>query len=180
MMKKVLFFAALLMTAVFSSCSKEEIGGTATESLAGDWYVTVEAVAEDGEVIDEDFNGERVHMLTYNTASNVATEMYIDDLGTENGGFLGMKAKVTCNLSDMTFSSNGMVENETSHSSRVSDQLQITDGKIIKNGGVQNNGSVADAIDFYIQYSEDAYANAYGYTKYHVYGVRYSGLVEND
>lgn len=179
-MKKVLFFAALLMTAVFSSCSKEEIGGTATESMAGDWYVTVEAVADDGTVIDDDFNGGRVHMLTYNTASNVATEMYIDDLGTANGDFLGMKGKVTCDLSSMTFSSNGMVANETSHSKYVSDQIQITDGKIIKDGGKQNNGSVADAIDFYIQYSEDAYANAYGYTKYHVYGVRYSGLVEND
>lgn len=180
-MKKVLYFAALLFCVTFASCSKEDIGGTATESMAGDWYVTVEAVAEDGTVIDPDFNGERVHMLTYNTAENVATAMYIDDLGTEVGGFLGMKAKVTCDPAAMTFASNGTVENETSHSSHVSDQLQITNGKILLKAGHQNNGSVADSIDFYMQYADkDDYANAYGYSKYHIHGVRYSGLVENE
>ena len=178
-MKKVLFFAALFAI-TFASCSKEEIGGTATESMAGDWYVTVEAVAEDGTVIDGDFNGGRVHMLTYNTAENVATQMYIDDLGTANGEFLGMKAKVTCNLSTMTFASEGTVANETSHSKYVSDQLQITDGKILLKAGRQNNGSVADSIDFCMKYTDDAYANAYGYSYYHIHGVRYSGLVEND
>jgi hypothetical protein len=179
-MKKILYFAALLFGFTFASCSKEDIGGTATESMAGDWYVTVEAVAEDGTVIDDDFNGGRVHMLTYNTADNVATSMYIDDLGTEVGEFLGMKAKITCNPSAMTFASEGTVANETSHSKYVSDQIQIMDGKILLKAGRQNNGSVADSIDFYMKYTEDAYANAYGYTKYHIHGVRYSGLVEND
>ena len=179
-MKKILYFAALLFGFTFASCSKEDIGGTATESMAGDWYVTVEAVAEDGTVIDDDFNGGRVHMLTYNTADNVATSMYIDDLGTEVGEFLGMKAKITCNPSAMTFASEGTVANETSHNKNVSDQLQIMDGKILLKAGRQNNGSVADSIDFYMQYTEDKYAKAYGYSKYHIHGVRYSGLVEND
>lgn len=179
-MKKVLYFAALLFGVTFASCSKEDIGGTATESMAGDWYVTVEAIAEDGTVIDDDFNGGRVHMLTYNTAENVSTAMYIDDLGTEVGEFLGMKAKITCDPAGMTFTSNGSVDNETSHSKYVSDKLEITDGKILLKAGHQNNGSVADSIDFYLKYAEDAYANAYGYSKYHIHGVRYSGLVEND
>ena len=148
--------------------------------MAGDWYVTVEAVAEDGTVVDEDFNGGRVHMLTYNTANNVGTEMYIDDLGTDNGGFLGMKAKVVCNLGAMTFASNGVVANETSHSRYVSDELQITDGKIMLGAGHQNNGSVADSIDFWMEYTRDTYATTYEYKKYHIHGVRYSGLVENN
>ena len=179
-MKKVIYFAALLVGLTFASCSKEEIGGTATESMAGDWYVTVEAIAEDGSVVDEDFNGGRVHMMTYNTAKNVATEMYVDDLGTSNGDFLGLKGKVVCNPADLSFESAGFVENETAHSRYVSDSLQITNGRIYPGAGHQNNGSVADSISFYIEYTEDAYANRYGYTKYHVYGVRYSGLVEND
>lgn len=179
-MKKVLFFAALLFCVTFASCSKEDIGGTATESMAGDWYVTVEAVAEDGTVIDDNFNGVRVHMLTYNTAENVATSMYIDDLGIEVGEFLGMKAKITCDPAAMTFASNGTVENETSHNKNVSDQLQIMDGKILLKAGRQNNGSVADSIDFYMQYTDDKLAKEYGYSKYHIHGVRYSGLVENE
>lgn len=179
-MKKVLYFATLLLCAGLTACEKEDIGGTATESMAGDWYVTVEAVAADGTVVDPDFNGGRVHMMTYNTAKNDATEMYVDDLGTSNGGFLGMKAKVVCNPGAMTFASDGVVANETSHSRYVSDDLQITDGKIMLGAGHQNNGSVADSIDFWMEYTSDVYAATYEYKRYHIHGVRYSGLVEND
>ena len=179
-MKKVLYFASVLFCAALFSCEKEDIGGTETESMAGDWYVTVEAVDENGNVVDPDFNAKRVYMMTYNTAANSASEMYVDDLGTENGEFLGMKAKVVCNPSAMTFASNGTVANETSHSKKVSDDLQITDGKIMLGAGHQNNGSVADSIDFWMEYSSDAYATQYNYKKYHIHGVRYSGLAEND
>lgn len=179
-MKKVLYFASLLFCVALASCEKEDIGGTATESMAGDWYVTVEAVDEDGTVVDPDFNGRRVHMMTYNTAKNDASEMYVDDLGTDNGEFLGMKAKVTCNPGALTFASAGVVANETSHSKYVSDDLQITDGKILPGAGHQNNGSVADSIDFWMEYTSDVYAATYGYKKYHIHGVRYSGLAEND
>ena len=34
--------AILCMT--FASCEKDEVGGTATQALAGEWYVTVDAV----------------------------------------------------------------------------------------------------------------------------------------
>ena len=179
-MKKVIYFAALLFGITLASCSKEEIGGTATESMAGDWYVTVGAVAADGTVVDDDFNGGRVHMLTYNTAENVSTKMFIDDLGTTDGEFLGMKARITCNPATMTFASEGVVDNETSHSRYVSDKLQITDGKILLKAAHQNNGSIADSIDFWMEYTEDVYASSYGYQKYHIHGVRYSGLAEND
>ena len=57
--------------------------------------------------------------------------------------------------------------------------MTITGGKIIKNGGVQNNGSKADYIEFYVSFSDDAYPAAYGYANYKVSGVRYSGLEEN-
>ena len=40
-MKKILYFAALLFCAGLTSCEKDEIGGTATEATAGNWYVTV-------------------------------------------------------------------------------------------------------------------------------------------
>ena len=58
--------------------------------------------------------------------------------------------------------------------------VTITGGKIVKDGGVQNNGSKADYIEFYVNFSDDDYPANYGYAKYHVYGVRYSGLAEND
>ena len=43
-MKKIVYlFVAVLL---FASCKKDEIGGTATESMAGEWYVYVDAVDE--------------------------------------------------------------------------------------------------------------------------------------
>ena len=54
-MKKVLYFATLLLCAVFTtSCEKEEVGSTATESMAGQWYVTVDAVDESGNLVYSD------------------------------------------------------------------------------------------------------------------------------
>ena len=51
-MKKVLYFAALLFGLTLTSCEKEEMGGTATEATAGQWYVTVDAADENGIVDD--------------------------------------------------------------------------------------------------------------------------------
>jgi hypothetical protein len=50
-MKKILYFAALLFCAGLTSCEKDEIGGTATEATAGNWYVTVDAADESGNVV---------------------------------------------------------------------------------------------------------------------------------
>ena len=56
-MKKIVYMAAsLLLCMSIFSCSKDEIGGTSTESMAGDRYVTVDAVDANGEVVIEDFN----------------------------------------------------------------------------------------------------------------------------
>ena len=86
-MKKLVYFAALLLTTVFASCEKEEIGGTATESMAGMWYCIVDAVDENGDPIlsGEDYFGEgKTILLTYNTAGNSASEMWVDNMGIGN------------------------------------------------------------------------------------------------
>ena len=176
-MKKFVFMiCSLLAGVVLVSCEKDEVGGTATESMAGDWYVIVDCLDESGKVVIEDFNEGRFHVLTYNSADNVGDKLFVDD----QYNLLGMKALTVCNQTAMTFATRDTVDNVTSHSKYVSDRVIVTDGKIIKNGGHQNNGSVADSISFYFEYTEDAYADTYEYKKYHVHGVRYSGLVEND
>ncbi len=96
-MKKLAYFAALLLTVAFTSCEKEDIGGTATESMAGQWYCTVDAVGDDGLPITTAADGTpndgvnyfglenpRTLILTYNTASNSATEMWVDNMGIGN------------------------------------------------------------------------------------------------
>lgn len=177
-MKKVLFFATLLLCMGLTSCEKEEVGGTATESMAGEWYVTVDAADANGNVVEgfEDLFGlGKIHVLTYNASDNNPNVLIVDDL--EN--FWGFKAKTNCDQKTLSFSTS------TSENNNLVDgyediNVTITGGKIIKNGGVQNNGSKADYIEFYVSFSDDAYPAAYGYANYKVSGVRYSGLEEND
>ena len=177
-MKKVLYFAALLFCVGLTSCEKEEIGGTETEATAGDWYVTVDAADESGNVVEgfEDLFGlGRVHMITTNTAANLASEMIVSDLGN----FWDFKVKVTSDQQALTFQTNTS-ENNNLVADYEDINVTITGGKILPKAGRQNNGSPADSIVFYVSFSDDPYPAAYGYANYKVSGVRYSGLEEND
>ena len=192
-MKKILFFAALVCGFALTSCEKDEIGGTATESMAGQWYVTIDAVDDSGNPIagGEDYFGVgRVLFLTYNTVSNSATQMWIDDLGAfDVASYYGNKAypnyaiKSVVNIDQnaLTFSSSN-AENYSPANSYKSAVYGITveQGKILLGAGRQNNGSPADSIVFYVKYTNDPWYPDDGYAKYKVSGIRYSGLEEND
>jgi hypothetical protein len=177
-MKKVLYFAALIFGLTLTSCEKEEMGGTATEATAGQWYVTVDAADENGNLVEglEDLFGlGRVVMLTYNTSANNPNEMIVDDIAN----FWKFKVKVACDQKGLTFQTN-TTENNNLVSGYEDINVQISGGKILPQAGRQNNGSPADSIVFYVSFSDDEYPAAYGYKNYRVSGVRYSGLVEND
>ena len=177
-MKKVLFFATLLLCMGLTSCEKEDIGGTATESMAGEWYVTVDAADANGNVVEgleDPFGLGKIHVLTYNASDNNPNVLIVDDLQN----FWAFKVKTNCDQNTLSFATSTSDNNNL-----VTDyediNVTITGGKIIKNGGVQNNGSKADYIEFYVSFSDDPYPAAYGYASYKVSGVRYSGLEEND
>ena len=166
----------MLFCAVFTSCEKEKVGNTETMAMAGQWYVTVDAADESGNVVEgfEDLFGLGRHLLlTSNTAANSASEMMIDDLGN----FWMYRVKVSCDINNLTFATGSQtVENLNGDPIEVT----ISNGKIVKDGGVQNNGSKADYIEFYVSFSDDPYPATYGYKNYKVSGIRYSGLAEND
>ena len=158
-MKKIILFATALLVMV--ACSKDEIGGTATESMAGKWYVTVDAVGEDGTPINkgEDYFGlgGPIILLTYNTTANNPTEMWIDDLGQCNVGAMynddypsySIKAKVSIDQSNLTFKSNEAPNYADGW--RDYDAMPVTiDGKILMGAGRQKNGSAADSIVFFV------------------------------
>jgi len=177
-MKKVLYFAALIFGLTLTSCEKEEMGGTATEATAGQWYVTVDAADENGNLVEglEDLFGlGRVVMLTYNTSANNPNEMIVDDIAN----FWKFKVKVACDQKGLTFQTN-TTENNNLVSGYEDINVQISGGKILPQAGRQNNGSPADSIVFYVSFSDDEYPAAYGYKNYRVSGIRYSGLEEND
>lgn len=147
----------MLLCMAFTSCQKEDIGGTATESLAGDWYLVASV---NGNPIWGPF-----HLLTYNTSANNPNEIWVDD--QEN--FYTFKVKATGDINSLTFSA-ASAQNQNGDEITVN----ITNGKIVKNGGVQKNGSPADLLMMDIEFSDDPG------TIYHLEGVRYSGLEEND
>ena len=128
-MKKVLYFALFLCIGL-TSCEKEEIGGTATENMAGQWYCTVDAVDDAGNPITQTLDGYdnpgedyfgvgRTIILTYNTSANAANEMWIDNMGIGNFAYdyrnywqrygfyptYTIKSKVTINQDALTSSS---------------------------------------------------------------------------
>ena len=74
-MKKYLYFTLIALSSVFFSCEKEEVGGTATQDVAGEWYVTFSLIDTDGDttyaadLVDAKiFNAERGIMLMHITA----------------------------------------------------------------------------------------------------------------
>ena len=164
-MKKVLYLATMLLCMAFTACQKEEIGGTATESLAGQWYVEANVVNADGSVIEDPYGLGRFQILTYNTSANNPSEIWIDD----SKNFWNFKVKATGDVNSLTISA-ASAQNQRGDEITVN----ITNGKIVKNGGVQNNGSPADYISIDVEFSDDPG------TIYRLEGVRYSGLVEND
>jgi len=141
-MKKIFYFMILgLGVALFSSCEKDlEIGGTATEQMAGDWYVQYSADPEHAP------SGDYYYFTTYNTASNVPTEMFLDGMET----FWQFKGKVNVDLSTLSFSADN-VQNEYYDS-----QFTVLNGKILK-GAATAPGSKAktDSIYFQVKFSDD-------------------------
>ena len=173
-MKKLIYFAYMLVGLwMMTSCEKDEIGATATESMAGEWYVTAEAVDESGNLVFEDVFGLGHFLLnTYNTAANVPTEMWVND----NGNFWEFSLKVNVDINAMTFQSSGAVPNQSYEDCDVT----LEGGKILPGAATTPHGTPADSIVFYVSFSDDSFPADYGYAKYKVSGYRYTGLTSDD
>lgn len=173
-MKKILFSVLMLGVVLLSSCKKTPVGGTATESLAGQWYVEVLGIDENGAVLyeDEDLYGLGFwHLLTYNTSENTEDSMWIQDV---DGAFWDFKVKVGCDLANETFSIN---EGENQQYSPC--KVTITNGKILKGAAKTPSGMPADSIVMDILYDDDPYAGMY-YDRLRISGYRYTGLAADD
>ncbi len=174
-MKKLAILTIILSALVITSCEKDPIGMTATVNLAGEWYVNVDCVDDNGDLVysGEDFYGiGKTILLTYNTAENVDNKMYVSDLGN----FWEYTVQVDCDVNAYTFSTNGAVENEAYEDCEVT----IESGKILLGAATNPHGTAADSIVFYVSFSDDPYPAYYGFAKYKISGYRYTGLVSDD
>ena len=159
----------LLASALLAvSCAKDPIENTATVSMAGEWYVTVDvADPETGEILMEDPYGVgRMIFSTFNTAANKADEMFVFD----NYNFWEFQVQVKADPATMTFATDGMASNLAYESN-----VEISSGKITVGGAKTPSGMPADAIEFFLKFDDDSY----GFT-YYVHGYRYTGLAGDE
>ncbi len=165
-MKKILYFIAASF-AIFASCAKDPIENTATVGMAGEWYVTADAVDENGEVLYEDpFGMGQFIISTFNTASNKAEEMFVYD----NLNFWEFQVQVKADPAAMTFATDGMTPNLIYESN-----VEITGGKISYGTAETPSGQPADAIEFCVKFDDDDY----GFT-YRIHGYRYTGFTADE
>ena len=171
-MKKYIsmFMVALVGMFTFVSCdpeTDEKAGGTAVEKMAGHWVVTVDAVDEDGNVIDKNLLGKKIDLNTYNTAANDADKMWLDD-----AAFYGVKMKV--NVTDYNA---GKFEATPNTSYNPSDDeagnVEFLKGQVLYGQGKNIHGAPVDSICYTVKFSDDDNALIY-----RISGKRYSGFTE--
>lgn len=181
-MKKIFYVLALAAAVILASCQKTPIGGTQTKALAGEWYVQVDIVDENGQVVEdgEDFNEGRSLLITYNLSSDAKDAFFVDDL--EN--FWGFKVKVPCSLENKSF---GLDPEKPFENYYTDDsQVYLWGGKIVEGGATTPSGQPADYIEFFVNFSDDdledygmpgvSYIEYYGGYCYKVHGWRYTGF----
>ena len=190
-MKKVLYSIMMASVLLFASCQKEEIENTAVSELAGQWYVLVDVVDDEGNVAYPDFNEGEFILLTYNNNANSPDTFYINDMGD----FWDFTVQVPCNVNALTFgSTDGLINEAYAIDDEHPSVVTITDGQIVKDGATTPSGSKADYIQFDVTFNDDdageafgdpslsgiTIAEAFGGTKYRIYGYRYTGLANDD
>jgi hypothetical protein len=163
MNKNLLTIAITFFVVILSSCKKDvQVGGTAVQELAGDWYVRV--YNQNGTLASPSYY--TIH--SYNTAANAATEMWFED------HFYDTKFKVPVSPSTLTFGGTAAIKNSDPE---YEVEITLTNGKIIKKGTIgPASKSPTDSIYYEVQYSDDDPANK----KYYMGGYKRTGFEDDD
>lgn len=156
-MKKFLLAIFTVVSLTFASCEKAEIEMMETVAMAGDWVMTFS---------DGSSSYDIPHGLTFNTAANLPTEIWVSDAGD----FWEFQAKVKCDLNTLTFASDGWVDNV-----KYESKVRITNGKITLKGMTLPSGRVVDTISYDIEFDDDDPGNVW-----HATGRRYTGFAEDE
>lgn len=176
-MKKIIFAAIAFITLGLASCEKENVGGTATQAMSGDWVMTFSDGTNSYDI---------PHGLTFNTSDNVSDEIWVTDVTR----FWNFKVKAKCDQSTLTFATDGWVDNTdcTMEVEYTDDEgvvrkktvpyeckIRITNGKITLNGETLPSGRVVDVISYDIEFDDDDPGNVW-----HATGHRYTGFQEDN
>ena len=157
-MKKYLILIFVIFGSIFSSCDKKaeyvEIDSQVVDA-AGEWWIKFSKTG---------YETGYLKVLTFNTAADLPTEMWIWD----KGNWMDIKVKCPVNISDLTFAGTNLVNKNSSMT------VTVKNGKITKDGGLSTSGNVTDKITFDIELSSEP-----GVT-YKAEGTRKTGFVEDE
>lgn len=173
-MKKIFYILIAAVSVMFVACQKDPIGGSAVQSMSGEWYVAVDLIEPNSnDTMGEDILDGHIILQTFNGNQNDSNKLYLCD----QGGFWDFMLLVSCDQNSKTFGDGPDVEivNESYGDGEV--KSKVWGGKIVPGGAVTPSGNKADAIEFFINFNDDE--PEYGYA-YRVYGWRYTGLVNDE
>lgn len=145
-MKKILILIGVGVVFFFSSCENEIAPGqNAVVKLSNEWYGQI--YVPDGAGGLDDIGLGYQHLLTSSTSSGTADSIFVDDFD----GLLELKAKVACNVNDLTFTTNGVAVTERYTGGTV----VIGNGKVFIDGGRSTSGVKVDSIYFEAEFDWD-------------------------
>ncbi|MDH4089666.1 MAG: hypothetical protein OEV24_04330 [Cyclobacteriaceae bacterium] len=145
-MKQILILIAVGVVFVLASCETDiDPGQNAVVKMSNEWWGQI--YVPDGSGGLEDIGLGYQHLLTFSTASGTADSMFIDDFD----GLLELKAKVACNVNDLTFTTNG----ETVVERYTDGTVIIGNGRIFIDGGKSTTGVKVDSIYFEAEFDWD-------------------------
>jgi hypothetical protein len=136
----------VLVPLALASCDSDvDPGQNALVKMSNEWWAQVYVPDGSGGLEDAHFGYNQ--FLTSNTASGTADSLFVDDFGT----LFELKAKVACNVNDLTFTTNGEEVRE-----RYSDgTVIIQNGHIYEGLGRSTSGVKVDSIYFEVEFDWD-------------------------
>ena len=159
------FFAAFVFSLCIVSCDNSDTdpGATQLVDMAGQWDVAAYSIDASGTVLAKETD--TFTLITYNTAANNTTEMWIND----KGNFWSFKMKVDVDLQNMAFA---CVSKDYNGSDKSDATAVITNGKVLKGAATSLHGAPNDSIVFEVKFSDDDSNKTYRIT-----GQRYTGFL---
>ena len=157
-MKKYLIYTVLFISATLFSCDmKEDYEQIDSQvvAAAGEWWIKFSKT---------DYQTGYLKVLTFNTADDIATEMWISD----NGNWKNIMFKCPVDISKLTFEGSNLDDIKSDAS------INVTNGKIELGAGLSTTGNVTDKISFEISFSDEPGV------VYKAVGTRKTGFVEDE
>ncbi len=157
-MKKYLLYILTFVIIGLNSCDYKEdydqINSQVVEA-SGEWWIKFSTT---------DYETGYLKVLTFNSADDIATEMWIWD----KGNWKDIKFKCPVNISNLTFGGGSLLNLNSDVT------IEVSNGKIEKGAGLSTSGLVTDKISFEIKFSDEPGV------VYQAIGTRKTGYVEDE